>query len=91
MTAHHSVGVDLATLAASNSGSRELRDLGRLMVANQIGEIAIMQRWWPSCSSKRSLRNFDHAHLPGALNAPPDRVKELATLIPSKQTEIVTY
>jgi rhodanese-related sulfurtransferase len=29
-------------------------------------------------------------HLPGALNAPPDRVKELA-LIPSKQTEIVTY
>lgn len=36
--------------------------------------------------------HFRHAHLPGARNAPPDRVKELApVLIPNKQTEVVTY
>jgi rhodanese-related sulfurtransferase len=36
--------------------------------------------------------HFRHAHLPGALNMPPDRVKELApVLVPDKQTEVVTY
>jgi rhodanese-related sulfurtransferase len=36
--------------------------------------------------------HFRNAHLPGARNAPPERVKELATtLIPSKQTEVVTH
>jgi rhodanese-related sulfurtransferase len=35
---------------------------------------------------------FRRAHLPGALNAPPDRIKELAAvLVPNKHTEIVTY
>lgn len=32
------------------------------------------------------------AHLPGARNAPPDRIAELApALIPSMHTEVVTY
>jgi rhodanese-related sulfurtransferase len=36
--------------------------------------------------------HFQHVHLPGARNAPLDRVKELApVLIPSKDTEVVTY
>lgn len=36
--------------------------------------------------------HFQHVHLPGARNAPPDRVKEFApVLIPSKDTEVVTY
>lgn len=35
---------------------------------------------------------FRHAHLPGAVNAPPERLKELAPeLVPNKQTEVVTY
>jgi rhodanese-related sulfurtransferase len=39
-----------------------------------------------------SPEHFRNAHLPGARNAPPERVKELApTLIPSKQTEVITY
>jgi rhodanese-related sulfurtransferase len=39
-----------------------------------------------------SPEHFQHVHLPGARNAPPDRVKELApVLIPSKDTEVVTY
>lgn len=39
-----------------------------------------------------SPEHFEHAHLPGARNAPPDRVKELApVLIPDKETEVVTY
>jgi rhodanese-related sulfurtransferase len=36
--------------------------------------------------------HFRHAHLPGARNAPPDRITELAAvLIPNKLTEVVTY
>jgi rhodanese-related sulfurtransferase len=39
-----------------------------------------------------SPENFRNAHLPGARNAPPDRIKELApALVPNKHTEVVTY
>lgn len=39
-----------------------------------------------------SPEHFRHAHLPGARNAPPDRIRELApVLIPDKNTEVVTY
>ena len=32
------------------------------------------------------------AHIPGALNIPPEKIKELALqLLPSKDAEIVTY
>jgi rhodanese-related sulfurtransferase len=35
---------------------------------------------------------FREAHLPGALNIPPERVKELAPqMLPHKDAEIVTY
>jgi rhodanese-related sulfurtransferase len=35
---------------------------------------------------------YHHAHLPGAINLPPDRAKELApTLLPDKGAEIVVY
>ena len=35
---------------------------------------------------------FREAHIPGALNLPPERVKELAQqLLPNKDAEIVTY
>ena len=35
---------------------------------------------------------FHHAHLPGAINIPPDRVSELAPrLLPDKSAEIVVY
>ena len=35
---------------------------------------------------------FREAHLPGALNFPPERVKELAPrLLPNKDAEIITY
>lgn len=37
-------------------------------------------------------QTYHHAHLPGALNLPPDRVKELApALLPDKNAEIVVY
>jgi rhodanese-related sulfurtransferase len=33
-----------------------------------------------------------HAHLPGAINLPPDRIKDLATkLLPDKTADIVVY
>jgi rhodanese-related sulfurtransferase len=35
---------------------------------------------------------YREAHLPGALNLPPERIKELAPqLLPNKGAEIVTY
>jgi rhodanese-related sulfurtransferase len=35
---------------------------------------------------------YHHAHLPGAINLPPDQVKELASqLLPDKSAEIVVY
>lgn len=35
---------------------------------------------------------YHHAHLPGALNLPPDRVRELAPrLLPDKGAEIIVY
>jgi rhodanese-related sulfurtransferase len=35
---------------------------------------------------------YREAHIPGALNIPPERIKELAPqLLPNKNTEIVTY
>ena len=35
---------------------------------------------------------FHHAHLPGAINLPPDQVSKLAArLLPNKQAEIIVY
>jgi rhodanese-related sulfurtransferase len=35
---------------------------------------------------------YQHAHLPGAINIPPDKVRELAPgLLPQKAEEIVVY
>ena len=35
---------------------------------------------------------FDHAHLPGAINLPPDKITDLApTLLPDKTADIVVY
>jgi len=36
--------------------------------------------------------SYDHAHLPGAINIPPDQVATLApTLLPDKSADIVVY
>jgi len=35
---------------------------------------------------------YNHTHLPGAINLPPDRVRELApTVLPEKTADIVVY
>jgi len=35
---------------------------------------------------------YHHAHLPGAINLPPDKLKQLApTLLPDKGADIVVY
>jgi rhodanese-related sulfurtransferase len=39
-----------------------------------------------------SAENYHQAHLPGAINLPPDQVEQLApTLFPDKSAEIVVY
>jgi len=35
---------------------------------------------------------YQHAHLPGAINMPPDQIKQLAAkLVPDKSADIVVY
>ncbi|MGC2694422.1 MAG: rhodanese-like domain-containing protein [Candidatus Angelobacter sp.] len=35
---------------------------------------------------------YNHTHLPGAINLPPDKVREIApTLLPEKTADIVVY
>jgi rhodanese-related sulfurtransferase len=35
---------------------------------------------------------YDHEHLPGAINLPPDRISELApAVLPDKNAEIIVY
>jgi len=35
---------------------------------------------------------YEHAHLPGAINLPPDRIKDMsATLLPDKTADIIVY
>lgn len=39
-----------------------------------------------------AVERFREAHIPGALNIPPEKIKELAPqLLPNKSAEIVTY
>jgi rhodanese-related sulfurtransferase len=39
-----------------------------------------------------SADNYDHAHLPTAIDLPPDRVAELAPeILPDRSAEIVVY
>lgn len=39
-----------------------------------------------------AARSYDHGHLPGAVNLPPDDVRRLAsTLLPDREAEIVLY
>lgn len=67
MAAHHALGVELAAIAASNASSPELRRLARLMVANQVGEIAIIRRWWRSWMDTPLPQPSaaEHARIPG--------------------------
>ena len=38
------------------------------------------------------LTAYEHNHLPGAINLPPDKVRELALqLLPDKDAEIIVY
>lgn len=35
---------------------------------------------------------YEHAHLPGAINMPPDQIRQLAAkLLPDKSADIVVY
>jgi rhodanese-related sulfurtransferase len=35
---------------------------------------------------------YSQAHIPGSLNIPPERIRELApTMLPNKDAEIITY
>lgn len=77
MAAHHTVGVELARMAASTAADSDLRMLGRLMVANQNGEIAIMERWWRSWMNAPMppLPPAEHASIPGMPR--PETIAEL--------------
>src|SRR6266436_4384268 len=83
----HTVDVELR--------SREKRMGGRLMVATisrdelkmkiDRGDHFLLVETLPAAT-------YHHAHLPGAINLPPDQVTQLApTLLPDKAADIVVY
>lgn len=48
MAAHHEIGLRLARIAAMRTVHPELRTLSELIMAEHIGELAIMRSWWAS-------------------------------------------
>ena len=43
-------------------------------------------------SETLAKEQYDYAHLPGAINVPPDQLRELAPkLLPNKSADIVVY
>ncbi|WP_201445501.1 DUF305 domain-containing protein [Belnapia sp. F-4-1] len=71
MAAHHAQGVGLAELGAERGAAPRLRDLARLMVAEQRGEIAILAQWHRSWfgADLPPASHEDHASMPGMLSS----------------------
>ena len=78
MSAHHHVGVEMASLAAAQAASEDVRLMGRLMVAEQQAEIEAQQRWWHSWFGGKlpSPTTEEHAIMPGM--PPPGALEQLA-------------
>ena len=79
MTAHHQVGVQMASLAAAQAASKDVRLMGRLMVAEQQAEIEAQQRWWHSWFGGKlpSPTAEEHSLMPGM--PLPAALEQLAT------------
>lgn len=71
MRAHHEVGVRLADLSIDRSARIHVRELGRLMVANQRAEIDTLDGWWRRWFGGRIPRvpHEEHRHIPGMPSA----------------------
>jgi uncharacterized protein (DUF305 family) len=76
MRTHHLQGIELARLGARNARAPHLRALASLMVASQMGEVRILERWWqswfaiaaPDCTAQ------ERADMPGYLT--PSQMQE---------------
>lgn len=77
MTAHHAQGIELAQMAIEKAQDPHLKDLARLMAANQKGEIKIFEQWWRSWfpGSLTPPTPEEHAAMPGMLS--PDQTESL--------------
>lgn len=84
MKAHHEVGVRLADLSATLAGRDEVKDLGRLMVANQNAEIQILDGWWRRWfgGSIPEVSVHEHHTIPGMPSE-----EDMARLAASQTTE----
>jgi uncharacterized protein (DUF305 family) len=80
MAAHHEVGVVLARVAAERGTQKNVRVLGRMMVAEQEAEIRILRHWWWSWYGQHLPRPSprEHATMPGMTS--PEAIQELAQL-----------
>jgi uncharacterized protein (DUF305 family) len=69
MGAHHAQGITLARLAEAQAQDTRLRNLARLMMATQAGDIAVLDGWhrgWFGSPLPRATA-ADHAGMPGML------------------------
>jgi uncharacterized protein (DUF305 family) len=71
MAAHHAQGVELAQTAIEKARDPHLKNLARLMAADQKGEIAIFQQWWRSWfgGDLPPAAPEEHATMPGMLSS----------------------
>ncbi|MEZ0169523.1 DUF305 domain-containing protein [Microvirga sp. TS319] len=70
MAAHHAQGIELARIAVEKAQEPYLRDLARLMAANQKGEITIFAQWWRSWfPGPLQPPTEDYATMPGMLSS----------------------
>ena len=66
-------------------GDQTVRALSDVSLKIDRGESFVLVETLPAAS-------YHHAHLPGAINLPPDQMTQLAsTLLPDKTADIVVY
>lgn len=77
MAAHHAQGLELAQLAVERAQDPYLKNLARLMAADQKGEIKIFKQWWRSWFSGDlpPPTPEEHSAMPGML--PPEQMENL--------------
>lgn len=70
MHAHHQQGIQLARLGIARAQSDHLRQVAKLMVASQAGEVRVFERWWRSWfgASIESCGPSERAEMPGYLS-----------------------
>jgi rhodanese-related sulfurtransferase len=82
-------GIELTSFGIENVIRREIKMDSTISTKDLKGKL---DRKQITVVETLAPERYREAHIPGALNIPPERIKELAPqLLPNKNTEIITY